>query len=116
MRDKLHALTLTESRHGTSAVSVYTVLDWACDTIVPDTAILDLIVDSDDDDTELRLPEEILDAFVDAFDATTDKTRAQQYLGGLTPEALTELGAAARRLDRLCKAEAKHRRPSCDTK
>ena len=113
MRDRLYAYTLTEQ--GAGADGVFAVLNWVCDPMVADAAITNQIVEPDDE-PQLWLPEEILEAFVDAFDAATDKARVQRYLGGLTPEALTELGAAARRLDRMCKFEVKQRGPSCDTK
>lgn len=86
------------------------VLDWVCDGLVPDMAVHDLEVEPGDE-RELWEPEVIMNAFAGAFDPGTDKTRAQRYLTTLNVEELTELGAAARRLDRLCKAENERRNP-----
>lgn len=84
-------------------------LSWVCDRLVPDAEILaaaDLIHD-DDEDGELR-PADIGASLIDTA-ADEDWNAWGEYLsreGGLQ---LKELAAAARKIDRMCKAEVKKR-------
>jgi hypothetical protein len=104
MRELLHR----QAYAGHVSAPVLTTLDWVVSTLVPD---LDLLAaadtDDDNDEYEPRL-EELVVALTDAV-APSTLPATLESLSRMAPAPLAELGAVARKLDRLCKAEAKKR-------
>lgn len=103
MRELLHRQAYT----GHVSAPVLTALDWVVSTLVPD---LDLLAaaepdpDPDDDESLLR-PEDVLTDTV----APSNLPAAAEYLSRQGEQNLQELAAAARKVDRLCKAEIRKR-------
>lgn len=103
MRELLHR----QAYSGHVSAPVLTALDWVVSTLVPD---LDLLAaaesDPDDDESPLR-PEDVLFVLTDTV-APSNLPAAAEYLSRQGEQNLQEL-AAARKIDRLCKAEIKKR-------
>jgi hypothetical protein len=104
MRELLHR----QAYAGHVSAPVLTTLDWVVSTLVPD---LDLLAaadtDDDPDEYEPRL-EELVVALTDAV-APSTLPATLESLSRMASGPLAELAAVARKLDRLCKAEAKKR-------
>lgn len=103
MRDRMLRRVLTEDGDGVSAVHL--VLQWASDPLVADM-VLEEAVDafpSDDDDPD---PRDVMTALSECMDSG-ELPAVRSYLQVLPSVELDRLAAAARRLDRLCKAVRK---------
>lgn len=82
-------------------------LEWACDALVPDRHVLDQIEEVGDGSWE---DADVVSVLVALVDFTTGHTAdLDARLRELAPWRLTELAAAGRRSDRMCKAETKRR-------
>lgn len=104
MRDQLFVRWATVADE-TGVDEIRTALGWVLNPSMPDSELLDLIVKTADDD-ELR-PEDVLHGLAEATEPGNINTR--DYLYRLDLDEVTALAAAARRLDRMCKAEIKKR-------
>jgi replication-associated recombination protein RarA len=108
MHDELERAILRDG--GECDRTAFTVLDWVCNALVPDSAVLDAVDEvSDRDDVEQDPdPADVFYALPQVV-RSDDLDAAKDYLARIAEADLKELAAAARRLDRLCKAELKRR-------
>ena len=100
MRDQLLRRSLTDE-HPDGVVAVLTVLEWACNPIIADTALDETIDVFDPADIDER---DVLDGLVDAVHPS-NLAAVQGYLAQHREQGLKDIAAAARKIDRLCKAE-----------
>lgn len=84
-------------------------LGWVCDRLVPDAEILAAADLADDDEYEIRA-EDVAERLVELV-AEDELPSLKEYLSRPGTQ-LEELAAAARKVDRLCKAEMKRRKDS----
>lgn len=106
MQDHMFVRWATHTETAVDEIRV--ALGWVLDSSVPDSALLGLIeLTGDVEEYEPRL-EDLAVALIDAISPTT-LPATQESLSRMAPTQLTELAAAARKLDRLCKAELKGR-------
>lgn len=104
MRDQLFVRWATTPDE-TGVDEIRTTLAWVLDPSMPDSELFDLIEDEDGPD-----PAEVLDGLPELL-RSDDLIDAKDYLMRVSEDSVTALAAAARRLDRLCKAELKKRNP-----
>lgn len=106
MRDRFHRDLFIAG--GEAPHCPFTILNWVCDPLVSD---LDLDTAFDEcegqDQADLSI-EDVLYALPDTV-TPTNLPGVTDYLSRIPERQLTELAAAARRIDRLCKAEIKKR-------
>ena len=108
MRDQLFVRWATTPDE-TGVDEIRTTLAWVLDPSIPDSELFDLIEPADDDEDGPD-PAEVLDGLPELLRAD-DLIDAKDYLMRASEGDVTALAAAARRLDRLCKAELKKRNP-----
>jgi hypothetical protein len=103
MRDRVHRNLLINGGEMTEVV--LTIFDWIVYPHTPDGDVIDLADGLDlDEEYEPRL-EDLAVALIDAV-APSTLPATEESLSRMAPAQLTELAAAARKVDRLCKAEA----------
>jgi hypothetical protein len=104
MRDQLFRRWLASDE--TAVEEILTALGWVLDSRAPDRELLDRIELADDEHEGLHA-EDVLLGLVDAAGPHNPQTR--DHLNQIADAGLTELAAAARRIDRACKTELKKR-------
>lgn len=94
--------------HDEAVGAVVTILNWTLNRLVPDHDVEDIIdaFSADGRDPDLVTS----DIIADLPDAVADAD-APGFIKRLPTDTITAIGAAARKLDRLCKAELKERKP-----
>lgn len=106
MRDALLRRLLGCSGNGDNIVGVertLSILDWVCNPLVADAQITD-VIDSMEETGDLH-PEDVIDGLADAVTGEP----VVRCLRVMATELVNQTAAAARKLDRLCKAELKER-------
>jgi hypothetical protein len=104
IREQLRTRQLTT---GDVAESVIVALDWVTSTLVPDLALLD-VAEFDEEGEYEPHAEEIMVALEDAV-SPSNLPALEEFLARIGSVQLRDLAAAARKVDRLCKAETKKR-------
>lgn len=105
MRDAAESVILR--RGGEADRTAFTILDWVCDPYALTTDVMDLL-DGPNPDADLDDTIDILHGLPQVV-TTDNRVEVNDYLYRAGEQRLTELAAAARRLDRLCRAELKKR-------
>lgn len=106
MHDHLFVRWATHTE--TAVDELRAALGWVLDPSASDSVLLDLIeLTGEVEEYEPRL-EDLAVALIDAISPTT-LPATEESLSRMASAQLTELAAAARKLDRLCKAELKGR-------
>jgi len=104
MRDALLRRSFTDDNHD-GVVAVLTVVEWVCNRLIADIA-LDEVIETMGEPVRFD-PEDILDNLPEAVDGD----EATAFLRSLPTLTIQQIAAAARKADRLCKAELKQRAP-----
>lgn len=103
MHDELERMILRDG--GECDRTAFTAIDWVCNRHVPDSELIEAIDRRNEgDDEEGPDVADVLFALPEVV-RRDDLDDAKDYLARIGESRLTDLGAAARRLDRLCKAE-----------
>lgn len=107
MHDRMFVRWMTAANE-TGVEEIRATLGWVLYPLMPDSELHDLIQPTDDED------EPRAETVLSDLDAITDPGNldTRDYLYRCGGDVLTTLAAAARRLDRLCKAEIKKRKIS----
>jgi hypothetical protein len=113
MRDDAEAAILRSG--GEADRAAFTILDWVCDPLAITADVVELLDGPDPDDPDLDDTDDVLHGLPQVV-RSDDLDDARDYLYRISEQAVTELAAAARRLDRLCKAELKKRASLGDKK
>jgi hypothetical protein len=104
MQDQLYHQVLTG---GQVAEAAMTTLDWVVSALISDLELLAVAEVDPNDESEMRI-EDVLTALPYVATANT-LPGVREWMERLSESQLTELAAAARRIDRECKAEVKKR-------
>jgi hypothetical protein len=106
MRDRFHRDLFIAG--GEASHCPFTILNWVCDPLVSDLDLATALDECEGQDPADLGVEDVLYTLPDNV-ALTNLPGVTDYLSRITEHQLTELAAAARRIDRLCKAEIKKR-------
>jgi hypothetical protein len=104
MQDRLRCQILSG---GPVAEPAMTTLDWVLNALVSDLELLAVAEVDPNDESEMQI-EDVLTALPYVATANT-LPGVREWMERLSESQLTELAAAARRIDRECKAEVKKR-------
>jgi hypothetical protein len=104
MRHQLFTRNLSGEWVTPSAIAA---LDWVCDHLVSDLELLTAVEQAEPQDDEITA-DDVLRSLTDVI-AEGGGSNVALFLGRLRSDDVTALAAAARKLDRLCKMEAKKR-------
>ena len=106
MRDRLQCRLLAG---GEEVAPTLASLEWACDPLVSDRQLLDQIPEPEDEDCGPDI--DIRRTLADLADISESDqiVEVKEHLRHTNTDYVTDLAKAARRIDRLCKAELKAR-------